>query len=319
MDALSDILRVVRLTGGVFLEAKLTAPWSLITNVDRAALKTSLAPDSRIIAFHYVVAGRLVAQAPGAAVQALEAGDLILLPRNDLHVLGSGPGVPPVPASQLIQGDEGGGPWWVDHGGGGAETRLICGFLGGDPSIEPLVATLPSLLRLHVSQTSAGAWIAESFAFAARNMKSGAADATATLAKLSELMFVEAIRRYVDALPQDETGWLAGLRDTAVGRSLALMHADPQRDWSTEDLAAAVALSRSAFADRFTALMGRPPGRYLTAWRMQLAAQMLRDSRRTVAQIAFEVGYESEAAFNRAFRRELGKPPATWRKSALSS
>lgn len=317
MDALSDVLRVVRLKGGLFLEARLTAPWSVATSVDNAILGSSLGPDSRVIAFHYVVSGNLTAQAPGSPAMALRAGDLILLPRNDLHVLGSDAGLPSVPAGPLIQTGQGPGLWRVDYGGGGEETRLICGFLGGDPTIDPLVQTLPSLLSLHVSQTPAGPWIAESFAFAAQNMKNGAVAAAAAVAKLSELMFVEAIRRYVETLPEGETGWLAGLRDPVVGRSLALMHTDPQRDWSTEALAAAVALSRSAFADRFTALMGRPPGRYLTAWRMQLAAQMLRDTRRTVAQIAFDVGYDSEAAFTRAFRRELGQPPATWRRNAL--
>ena len=319
MDALSDVLRVVRLTGGVFLEARLTAPWSLATNVDRESLRDALGPGSRIVAFHYVVGGRLVAQAPGAEPQVLGAGALILLPRNDRHVLGSECGLEPCPASQLIQTDAGAGLWRVDHGGGGEETRLVCGFLGGDSGIGPLVDTLPSLLTLNVSETPGGAWIAESFAFAAQNLASGAVGAGAAVAKLSELMFVEAIRRYVDTLPQDETGWLAGLRDPAVGRSLALMHTDPRRDWTTEDLARAVGLSRSAFADRFTDLMGRPPGRYLTAWRLQIAAQRLRDTRRTIAQIAFEVGYESEAAFTRAFRRELGKPPATWRREALEA
>jgi transcriptional regulator GlxA family with amidase domain len=132
-------------------------------------------------------------------------------------------------------------------------------------------------------------------------------------------MFVEAVRRYIETLPPEETGWLAGLRDPAVGEALALMHARPQQAWSAEELARRVSLSRSAFAERFTTLIGRPPMRYLAAWRMQLAAQALRDTGKTIAQIAYEVGYESEAAFTRAFRRELGQPPAAWRRQAIAA
>ena len=161
--------------------------------------------------------------------------------------------------------------------------------------------------------------MAESFAFAVHSLSSGSLGAETVVARLSELLFVEAVRRYVETLPAEQTGWLAGLRDKAVGAALNLMHADPQRGWSAADLAKAVNLSRSTFAERFTALIGRPPMRYLAGWRMQLAAKALRDTQRTISQISFDVGYESEAAFTRAFRREMGRPPAAWRRQQLAS
>lgn len=172
------------------------------------------------------------------------------------------------------------------------------------------------MLTLNVAETPGGAWIAESFAFAAQHLASGASGGATIIAKLSELMFVEAVRSYIEIQPANETGWLSGLRDPAVSQALALMHTQPQRDWSAEELAQAVNLSRSTFADRFTNVIGQPPMRYLTAWRMQTAAHKLRETRRTIAQISFDVGYESEAAFTRAFRRAFGQPPATWRRQA---
>jgi AraC-like DNA-binding protein len=263
------------------------------------------------------VSGRIVAHVVGGSPSELKAGELILLPRNDLHVLGSARDLKPALANDLVMTDRGAGIWQLNYGGGGDEAHIICGLLGSDSTLNPVIAALPPLLALNVAETPGGAWIAESFAFAAQHLASGAAGGATIIAKLSELMFVEAVRRYVEFLPTDETGWLSGLRDPAVGQALALMHTQPQRDWSAEELAQAVNLSRSTFADRFTNVIGQPPMRYLTAWRMQIAAHKLRETRGTIAQISFEVGYLSEAAFTRAFRREFGQPPAAWRKQKV--
>lgn len=314
MDALSDVLRVVRLTGGVFLDARFTAPWSLVGNVEPDELKLFLNASPQVIGFHYVVAGKAVAYVVGGDPVELGAGEIVLLPLNDLHVLGSAYGLKSEPAGDVVVPDPGTGIWRVKHGGGGEETHIVCGYLGSTGDYNPVVAALPPLLTLNVAETPGGAWIAQSFAFAARQLEDASAGGATVISKLSELMFVEAVRRYIETLPPEETGWLAGLRDPAVGRAMALMHTRAKEDWTAETLASAVNLSRSAFADRFTQLVGMPPMRYLTNWRMQLAAQRLRDTRQTVAQIAFDVGYESEAAFTRAFRREMGQPPATWRK-----
>jgi transcriptional regulator GlxA family with amidase domain len=170
------------------------------------------------------------------------------------------------------------------------------------------------MITMNLSETPGGAWIAQSIAFAAQHLASGVAGASAIVGRLSELMFAEAVRRHVESMPDDETGWFAGLGDPAVSKALALMHAEPERGWSSDELARAVNMSRSSFADRFCKLTGQPPKRYLTARRMQLAAHELRETQKTVAQIAFDIGYESEAGFTRAFHRELGQPPATWRR-----
>jgi AraC-like DNA-binding protein len=315
MDALSDVLRTLRLTGGVFLDARFTAPWSLVTNVQPEKLKLFLGSSTQIIAFHYVLSGRLVAHVVGGPPRELAAGALILMPRNDLHVLGSEAGLKMKSANDIVMTDSGLGLLELRYGGGGEETHIVCGFLGCDSAFDPFVASLPPLLSINVAETNGGAWIEESFRFATQSLANGGVGAAAIVSKLSELMFVEALRRYMEDLPEHQSGWLAGLRDPAIGRALALMHAQPRKAWSADELAAAVNLSRSTFADRFTSLIGYPPIKYLIAWRMQLAARMLRETNKNVGQIAFDVGYESEAAFTRAFRREVGQPPATWRKA----
>lgn len=318
MDALSDVLRVVRMTGGLFLDARFTAPWSVSGKIEPLRLQPFAATLDHIISFHYVVSGRLMAQHETAGRVQLGAGDIVLFPRNDAHVLGSSLDVHPSPVDDVVMTPPEAGIFNVAHGGGGEETRLVCGYLGSDAGVNPLLQALPAMLTLNVAQTPAGAWIAESFAFAAQQLAREEAGANTIIGKLSELMFVEAVRRYIESLSPQESGWLAALRDAQVGRALALMHTHPARDWTAEDLASAVNMSRSAFAERFTQLISMPPMRYLTNWRMQVAAAKLRENRQTIAQISYEVGYESEAAFTRAFRREMGQPPAAWRKQVMA-
>lgn len=319
MDALSDVLRVVRLTGGVFLDARFSAPWSLSGRIEPADFAPFLDSPAEVIGFHYVVEGRLMAQVEGGPSIELKQGEIVLLPRNAVHILASALDIEPFPAKDVVVQPPGAGIYQVAYGGGGEETHIVCGYLGSDIAKNALLEALPSMLTLNVADTPGGAWIAQSFAYAAQQLATPEAGAATIIGKLSELMFVEAVRRYIDGLPPQECGWLAGLRDPAVGRALALMHTKPAHGWTAEDLASAVNMSRSAFADRFTHLIGAPPMRYLTNWRMQLAASKLRDTRQSIAQIAFDVGYESEAAFTRAFRREMGQPPAAWRKQVQSA
>jgi AraC-like DNA-binding protein len=200
------------------------------------------------------------------------------------------------------------------HGGGGAATRLVCGYVASDARSHPLLEALPSAFALDVKGKPGAEWVAASFRFAAQEVASGRVASETVLAKLSELLFVEAVRDYAETLPPDRKGWFAGLRDPVVGRALALIHARVSYPWTTEDLAAAVHLSRSAFAERFTQLVGVPPISYLTDWRMQLAAARLRDTPWPIAQIAEELGYESEATFTRAFKRAMGVPPGRFRR-----
>ena len=317
MDALSDVLRVVGLTGGVFLEARFTAPWCVVGNIGPESCKAFMAPPAYVICFHYVVEGGGFVAVEGGEPCALTAGDVVLLPHNQVHKLGSRLDMAAVETGDLVRPPDGLGVSRIDHGGGGAACLMVCGFLGGDAQLQPLIVTLPAIMKMSVRDTPGGDWIAQSFRYGARQLADGDPGAVTIMSKMSELLFVEAVRRYLTTMPSERTGFLAGLRDPAVGKALALMHTQVGREWTAEDLAGAVNLSRSTFAERFTELIGQPPMKYLTNWRMQVAAFKLREGRLSIGQIAFDVGYDSEAAFTRAFKRERGTPPATWRRRTI--
>jgi AraC-like DNA-binding protein len=314
MDALSDVLRVVGLTGGVFMDARFTAPWCVTGTIGRDRCTPYMAPPAHVIGFHYLLDGECFTAVEGQEPCALKAGDMVIYPRNEDHRIGSDVRMPLTETSDLVQSPEGVGVSRIDHGGGGAECRLVCGFLGGDAQLEPLIATLPSVMKLTVRDTPGGEWISQSFRFGARQLSNTDPGAATIMSKMSELLFVEALRRYLATMPDERTGFLAGLRDPTIGKALALLHTQVARAWTAEDLAGAVNLSRSTFAERFTALIGQPPMKYLTSWRMQVAAHKLREGRLSIGQIAFDIGYDSEPAFTRAFKREMGTPPATWRR-----
>ena len=318
MDALSDVLRVVQLTGAVFLDGAFSAPWCVIGHA--ALCSGYLPPAERVVSFHLVTEGScrvMLPHDPDGALRA-DAGDVIVVPRGETHVLGSSTDLSPVSMAPLLANQVETAPGEVmtlTHGGG-AVTRLVCGFLTAqDISRNPLLSALPRLFKVSMRGSSAS-WLESSMRFATEEATSTHAGSTTVLAKLSELVFVEAVRCYVDTMPDDRKGWLAGLRDRFVARALALLHARPAHPWTVEDLARRVGMSRSGFAQRFADLLGVPPMQYLAQWRLQLAAQQLRLTERPLASVAEDVGYESEAAFNRAFKREFGAPPATWRRNA---
>ena len=319
MDALSDVLRVAHLTGGVFLHAEFSAPWCIATRVAPEHCAPVLGPASHLLPYHYVVEGELHIRVDGENVESVTigAGEVVLLPRNDLHLMGSDLSLPPVAGSDIIQPPKDGGLFSIHHGGGGGRTRMICGFLGcAGAEGNPVISTLPPLLRLNVEQGGAAEWIRSTFQYAAEEMSAGRPGSETVLAKLSELLFVEAVRRYAEALPDGQTGWLAGLREPYVARALALLHRDITRRWTVDDLGREVGLSRSALADRFIRLIGVPPMHYLASWRMQAATEKLRNTSASLAQVAEMVGYDSEAAFSRAFKKAFGAAPATWRRSS---
>jgi AraC-like DNA-binding protein len=315
VDALSDVLRAAHLTGGVFLNAEFGAPWCMAARVAPEYCAPRLGPASHLMLYHYVVEGELHARVEGDEAFVLGPGQAVLFPRNDLHLVGSDLGLPPVLARDIIQPPKNGGLFSIRHGGGGARTRLVCGFLGCDGAQgNPVIATLPAAIRLDIAKGSAAEWMRSTLQYAA-DEATGRPGSEAVLAKVSELLFVEAVRRYVEALPEGQTGWFAGLRDDHVARALALLHSDVARSWTVDELGSHVGLSRSALAERFTHLIGVAPMRYLANWRMQLAAQELRSRSASLAQIANRVGYESEAAFSRAFKKAFGSAPAAWRRS----
>ena len=318
MDALSDVLRVAQLTGGVFLHAEFFEPWCIAARISPEHCSPALGPASDLIIYHYVVEGSVrvrVDGEPGHDV-VLRPGDVALLPRNDLHLMGSHLDLPPVAGGKVIQSPKNGGLATIHHGGNGSRTLMICGFLGCISAISnPVISTLPSLLTFNVEHGGAADWIRSTLRYAAAEVTAGRPGSDTMLAKLSELLFLEAVRRYAAALPEGQTGWLAGLREPYVGHALALLHSDIARRWTVDDLGREVGLSRSALADRFIRLIGAPPMHYLASWRMQVARQKLRQTNASLAQVAETVGYDSEAAFSRAFKKTFGTAPATWRRA----
>jgi AraC-like DNA-binding protein len=319
LDALSDVLRVAHLTGGVFLHADFFAPWCIAARVTPEQCSAMIGPASHLILYHYVIEGKFRVSLEGDAEDGLVVGpgEVVLLPRNDLHLMGSDLSLTPIAGSDIIRPSGNGGLLSVHHGGTGERTQIICGYLGCETAKgNPVISTLPPLLKLNVEQAGAAEWIRSTFQYAATEVAAGRPGSQTVLAKLSELLFAEAVRRYAETLPDAQTGWFAGLREPHVARALALLHHDIARRWTIDELGREVGLSRSALADRFMHLIGLPPIQYLASWRMQVATQKLRNTNASLAQIAEAVGYDSEAAFSRAFKKAFGAPPAAWRRSS---
>lgn len=316
MDALSDLLRSVRLKGGIFLEARLTAPWCIYSQVTDAECRAFFDRPASIISYHYVVSGELQVSVGDGPMATARAGDLILVPRNETHVMASAPGLRPVkPAFEV---NDSPALSRLDIGGGGALTQVVCGFLATEEAYSPLIEALPSVLMVDVHECATREWIDASMRFAATEMLHGRRASSEIVSRLSELLFAEGIRQYLETQEAIDAVWLKGLRDPQVGKALALMHRDMTVSWSAEELAAEVAMSRSAFMERFSALVGIPPIRYMTQWRLQTARRRLREQHLSVGQLAHEVGYESEEAFSRAFKREFGVSPGRWRDAAAA-
>src|SRR3954452_7837746 len=313
IEPLLEVLRSVRLKGGGFLDARFRAPWCVHTNIVAEDCGAFPVKPPLLIAYHFVIAGKVLVSVAGEPTLDVRAGEIVLLPRNDVHTLASGPDLVPVSARQLIQPSAEGGLARISHGGGGEPAQIVCGFLGSEDSYNPLIATLPRILKLDVREGVSREWVEASVRYAAGELTAGRFASSSLMARLSELLFVEAMRQYSATFSDQEAGWLKGVVDPQVGRALAAIHHNITSPWSADSLAKEVSMSRSAFVDRFTTLIGMPPIRYLTIWRLQTAKRNLRESRKTIAQLAQEVGYGSDEAFSRAFKREFGLSPARWR------
>jgi AraC-like DNA-binding protein len=314
VDALSDVLSAIRLDGAVYVDAEFTAPWCVATQYGLHTAAPKLPDSDHVVFFHLLTDGSCFARlAGGSDIVEVKAGDLLLLTHDDLHVLGSDLKLPfsevgsPPPETGLLE---------LRAGGGGEATRFICGYLACDRrASRALLGALPPMLRISLGDVSLSGWLADLLRLGVQESRAERPGSQSLLAKLSELAFTEALRRYAQSNPPGLKGWLAGLRDPYVGRALALLHGDSTRGWTVEELAREVALSRSALAERFTGLIGEPPMQYLTRWRLALAARALRAGSESVARIAERSGYDSEAAFARAFKREFAVPPTLWRKT----
>jgi AraC-like DNA-binding protein len=315
MDAFSEVLSGVRLKGAMFFTAEFSAPWRLSTPHCRV-LAPALAPGApHMVVYHFVVEGTARACLENGPDVELSPGDIVVFPHGDSHHLSAGSGTHPVESAVLLRRIAAGDLTPLQAGGGGALTRFICGYLTLDPLLcGPVLDSLPPILKVNVRTDRAGQWLEQSILYLLEEAASDRAGSDAMLSKLSEALFVDTVRRHVAGLPDQTTGWLAGARDPVVGKSLALLHRRPEYPWTVAELAAAVGVSRTALMARFTRYLSDSPIAYLTGWRLRLAAQALTSSSKAVADIAAAVGYESEAAFNRAFKRVFRVPPARYRR-----
>ncbi len=311
MDALSDILHHIRLTGSVFCRAELTGPWSVCTT----------GADGSI--FHVIVRGAGFVTTEDGQQREYRSGDLIVLPRGQAHVMSDGRENATVAAAVPIrnlspQAGQGGIPT-VRHGGSGPPTSIVCGvFRVADDSTSYLLPLLPGLLHVQGGRSNTARWLDQTLRMMAVEVDEASPGSDVMLDRLADILAVQVLRSVIADPPAEATGWLAALRDPVVARTLDSIHGDPARSWTADALAREVGMSRSVFFRRFSSLVGEPPSAYLTRWRMHMARIALSRETLGVAQVAERVGYASEAAFNRAFRRHTGMTPAAYRRQAQS-
>jgi AraC-like DNA-binding protein len=315
MDALSDILRVVRLSGAIFFHARFTAPfcYGAAGTSELAALVEPGA--ERLVIFHLITQGECWIELEGCEPVRLQAGDVALLPQDHPHRVSSALGLPTQPGGELaaLISPQ---PRLISYGGGGAPTLMVCGFMACDAGLgRMLLAGLPPVVRAPMRGTEAWCWLEASVDYALAEAQSGRPGGAGVLAKLAEVLFIEVLRKRMECEDEDSVGWLAGVKDRVVGAALAALHRQPAYCWTLEELARTVGASRSVLAERFQRLMGVSPMQYLTQWRMVMAANLLRRSAAQLTQIAEDVGYQADTAFIRAFRRQYGQSPAAWRRA----
>jgi AraC-like DNA-binding protein len=313
-DPLSEALRSVRLSGAIFLDAELSAPWGFASQPASAWARLVAPSAEHLILFHLLVEGDATARIPGQGSVVLKPGDIAVLPRGDAHELWNGRVAELTDSSALLPKILEGGIVSERGGGGGRITKFICGYIGCERQAQRLfLAGLPPLFKVNVRRDASGEWIESTIRHLASERESAHAGRSALLATLAEALFIEALRRYMAELPRQRTGWLAAARDSAVGRALGAIHREPGRAWTVASLAQQAGVSRTVFAERFARLLGEPPLTYVARCRMQLGARLLETTDDSVLQVALSAGYESEAAFNRAFKREFELPPARYR------
>jgi AraC family transcriptional regulator, alkane utilization regulator len=311
---MNDVLRWLRLGGALFVRAEFTAPWAYASPAAHD-LAAALRPGARrLILFHLVPEGRCVLTLPQGDPVALQAGDVIILPYADQHCVAQPAEAPPVPIVELMPRTTPGELPIIRHGGGGDRTQIVCGYLHSDElRFNPVLGTLPALMHLRPPPGGPlAAWVDASFRYALHAGARGGDDPL--LQRLPELLFAECLRLYASS--GGRGGWFAALADPVLGRALALLHADPAQAWTLDSLAAAAGTSRSRLDARCRARLGMAPMAYLTQWRLQMAAQLLRSTTLGIAAVAERVGYGSEASLSRAFKRFAGAPPAAWRRPA---
>ena len=319
-DALSDLLDGMRLSGVILFRADFRDPWRVKTP-EACELGPLLRHKSdHIIPFHVIAEGGCWIEMPDAAPVWLNRGDAVLLPFGDGHCLAGRQGAGPVFIGDLLPLAPSSSISVVAHGGAGALTSIICGFLRCDALLfDPVLRHLPKVVHVRPNAPNQNAWLASTIRHTVAMASAPSSGARSVLPRITELMFVEILRQHMYELSADEVGWFAAYNDPVVGQSLRLLHAAPLHDWSVEELAQKAGASRTVLAQRFKHFLDKPPMQYLTHWRLRLAAQRLKSSDKPLKSISEEIGYESEAAFSRAFKRHFGLPPGDWRKRQANS
>lgn len=317
VDVLSEVLKVVKLQGALFYNGEFSSPWSFCSPASRT-IGGHLAPDAgHVIIYHLLTEGRASARLLEGERIVLQAGDIVIFPHGDAHIIENGPPSKAVDIAKELARILANGLKLSKFGGGGEVSKFICGFMACEPRLgQVFLSGLPPVFKVNIRNDASGRWLENSIRFSVDQANASQAGGEAVLAKLSEVLFVETLRMHIAQLPPEQKGWLAGARDPEVGKTLALMHRNPAHPWTLAALAQESGISRSVLAERFRHYLHEPPMAYLTRWRLQLGAQMLNSTSYSVAQIAAEVGYESEAAFNRAFKREFTIPPARFRNQS---
>lgn len=319
MDALSEALNSIRMTGAIFYRAECTSPWGFAIPPLRDYAHLLAPGTERVVSYHLMTEGDAVARFGDGQEVPMTAGDVLIVPHGDPHVISNGRAPRIVDADGTLDRYLAGDLSTLQIGGGGEATRFVCGFFGCERHADRLfLSGLPMAIRISLRDDVAGQWLEHSIRHLVTEAGGARPGRFVLLSKMAEALFIEALRRYMEQLPAEQIGWLAAARDEIVGATIAAIHRAPGRPWTLDSLAEEAATSRSVLTDRFSRFLGDSPLAYLAMWRMQLAARRLQTSRHTVLQVALEVGYESEAAFIRAFKREFGLPPARYRKANVA-
>jgi AraC-like DNA-binding protein len=316
MDALSEALRSVRMTGAIFLDAEFTAPWSFAAPASERSAPVLAPGTDRLISYHLVTEGRATVRMPGEPDLVVEEGEIVIIPHGQAHEFCNGTPKQALDGVRALRKHEAGQLSSLRWGEGGAVTKFVCGFMGCERQAERLfLAGLPTMLKVNIRGDATGTWLENSIRHLVSERQRDPPGRSILLTKMAEALFIETMRQFIRTLPPDAAGWLAGARDPIAGATLALLHRRPSDAWTIDRLAHEIGTSRSVLSERFSRFLGESPIQYLTRWRMLTAMRLLETTNDSVMHISLAVGYESEAAFGRAFKREFGSPPATYRRS----
>jgi len=308
-DPLGEALHFLRMNGAFYCRSELTAPWGL-----------TLPPMPGYLWFHVVTSGHVWLDAGHTGARLLGRDELALVPHGEGHVLGSEPGVLAPGILELERELVSDRYELLHYGGGGPLTNLICGAVRFDhPAARSLVATLPEIIQVRPSNSPQTDWMQSTLRLMAAEAQELRPGGEAVITRLGDILVIQAIRAWIQTDPAARTGWLGALQDRQIGRAITLIHRDPSRSWTLATLADEVAMSRSAFAARFNELVGEPAMAYVARWRMYLALDALKERHTTVGELANQLGYRSEAAFARAFKRVIGTPPGTFKRTATNN